>query len=116
MIIRSLDAVTKTTPNMEDARGVTKQLPIGADDATPVFSFRVFTIAPGGYTPYHSHPFEHLNYIIEGRGVVVNEAGTETPVKKGDFALILPDEKHRYKNTDTNADLVLICGVPKQYE
>ncbi len=116
MIIRNLDAVTKTTPVMEGARGVTKQLPIGAEDATPGFSIRVFTIGIGGYTPYHSHPFEHLNYIIEGQGVVVDEAGNEAPVRKGDFALILPDEKHRYKNTSPAADLVLICAVPKAYE
>jgi len=116
MIIRSLNAVTKTTPAVDDARGVTRQLTIGAADGTPGFSVRVFTVAAGGYTPYHSHPFEHLNYIIEGSGVVVDGAGGETPVKKGDFALILPNEKHRYKNTDKNTDLVLICAVPKQYE
>lgn len=116
MIIRSLDRVPTTTPVMEGARGVTKQLPIGTADSSPGFSIRVFTIAAGGFTPYHSHPFEHLNYIIEGHGVVVDEAGTETPVRKGDFALIMPNEKHRYKNTATDADLVLICAVPKQYE
>jgi quercetin dioxygenase-like cupin family protein len=116
MIIRSLDSVAKTTPVMDGALGVTKQLPVGSADATPSFSIRVFTVAAGGYTPYHSHPFEHLNYIIEGQGVVVDEAGNEAPVGKGDFALILPDEKHRYKNTDPDADLVLICAVPKQYE
>ena len=116
MIIRSLDSVAKTTPVMEGAAGITKQLPVGSADGTPSFSVRVFTLAVGGHTPYHSHPFEHLNYIIEGRGAVVDEAGNETPVKKGDFALILPNEKHRYKNTDPGADLVLICAVPKQYE
>jgi quercetin dioxygenase-like cupin family protein len=116
MIIRSLNEVTKTTPVMEGARGVTKQLPIGAADRTPGFSVRVFTIEVGGHTPYHSHPFEHLNYVIEGQGAVVDEAGNEMPVKKGDFGLILPDEKHRYRNTSPTDDLVLICAVPKAYE
>jgi quercetin dioxygenase-like cupin family protein len=116
MIIRSLDTVDKTTPVMEGARGVTKQLPIGAADRTPAFSVRVFTIAVGGHTPYHSHPFEHLNFIIEGRGVVVDEAGRETPVKKGDFGLVLPNEKHQYRNTSQTNDLVMICAVPKEFE
>ncbi len=116
MIIRNLDTVAKTVPVMEGARGVTKQLPIGAAEGSPGFSIRVFTIAVGGHTPYHSHPFEHLNYIIEGQGAVVDEAGRETPVKKGDFGLILPDEKHRYRNTSPTDDLVVICAVPKQYE
>jgi quercetin dioxygenase-like cupin family protein len=116
MIIRSLDKVTKTTPVMEGVRDVTKQLPIGAADGTPILSVRVFTIAAGGHTPYHSHPFEHLNYIIGGEGVVVDAAGKQTAVKTGDFGLILPDEKHQYRNTSPTEDLVMICAVPKEFE
>jgi quercetin dioxygenase-like cupin family protein len=116
MIIHSLDTVTKIKPVMEGAKDVTKQLPIGDRDGTPSMSVRVFTIAVGGHTPYHSHPFEHINFIIEGQGVVVDKDGGETPVKKGDFALILPDEMHRYRNTSAKIDLVMICAVPKEYE
>lgn len=36
-----------------------------------------------------------MNYIIEGEGALVNEAGEETPLKAGDFALVNPDEKHQ---------------------
>jgi uncharacterized cupin superfamily protein len=32
-----------------------------------------------------------LNYVIEGSGVLVNEAGEETPLKAGDFALVNPE-------------------------
>jgi quercetin dioxygenase-like cupin family protein len=66
-------------------------------DGTPTFSFRVFTIEPGGHTPLHSHPFEHLNYVIDGNGVVVAE-GEEDVLKKGDFVLLLPDETHQSLN------------------
>ncbi len=116
MIIRSLKTVTTTTPVMEGARDVRKQLPIGTADGTPIFSVRVFTIAVGGHTPYHSHPFEHINYVIEGQGVVVDEAGNQTPITKGDFGLIFPDEKHQYRNTSPTDNLVVICAVPKEYE
>ncbi len=27
--------------------------------------------------PYHRHPYEHLNYIIEGHGALVTESGEE---------------------------------------
>jgi DNA mismatch repair protein MutS2 len=37
----------------------------------------VFTIEPGGHTPFHRHSFEHLNYVIEGTGAVVAEDGRE---------------------------------------
>lgn len=116
MIIKHLDQIESTEMAMEGAKNVWKRIPISKSDGTPVFSFRVFTIMPGGHTPYHSHPFEHLNYIIDGEGAVVTENGEERPVKKGDFALVLPGEKHQYKNLSPENQLVVICAVPKEYE
>ncbi|MFH1080080.1 MAG: cupin domain-containing protein [Pseudomonadota bacterium] len=116
MKITSLDKVERTEMAMEGTKNVWKQIPISRSDGTPAFSFRVFTIMPGGHTPYHSHPFEHLNYIIEGEGAVVMEDGNEVPVRKGDFALVLPGEKHRYKNNSPANPIIVICAVPKEYE
>lgn len=116
MHITRLEDIEKTRMAMEGAKDVWKQVPISINDGTPNFSLRVFTIMPGGHTPYHTHPFEHLNYVIDGEGAVVTESGDERPVKKGDFILVLPDEKHQYKNTSTTGPMVVICGVPKAYE
>jgi quercetin dioxygenase-like cupin family protein len=91
-------------------------VPISKKDGSPHFSFRVFTIEPRGHTPYHTHPFEHLNFIIEGHGVLVTESGEERKVKAGDFALVLPDEKHQYKNKSETEPLIMICAVPSAYE
>jgi quercetin dioxygenase-like cupin family protein len=57
-----------------------------------------------------------MNYIIEGEGVLVNEKGEENPVKQGDFALVLPNEKHQYRNKSKDKPFVMICGVPKEFE
>ena len=57
-----------------------------------------------------------MNYIIEGQGVLVTEQGTEHEVRRGDFALVLPDEKHQYRNKSDSKPLVMICAVPKAYE
>ena len=69
MKITNLEQAPKIIPKMEGAKGVYKQVPISKGDGTPTFSFRIFTIEPGGHTPFHNHPFEHLNYILEGHGV-----------------------------------------------
>ena len=114
--ITNLDAVEKTRMTMEGAKNTCKQVPISKNDGTPSFSFRVFTIEPGGHTPYHSHAFEHINYVIDGIGSVVTESGEEKPVKKGDFALVLPNEKHQYRNKSDSETLMMICAVPKEYE
>ena len=115
MYISTLEDVRKTEVTMEGAAGVYKQIPISKENGTPTFSFRVFTIQPGGHTPLHNHPFEHLNYIIEGSGAIMAEGG-ERKVKRGDFVLVLPNETHQYRNTSTSEPLVMICAVPKEYE
>lgn len=116
MKVISLNQVPKNKVQMEGALNAWKQVPLSREDGAPVYSYRVFTVEPGGYTPYHQHPYEHMNYIIEGEGALVNEAGEETPVKAGDFALVLPNEKHQYRNTSKDKDFKMICGVPKEFE
>ena len=115
MHITALEKVQKTTPNMEGAKGILKQIPISREDGTPTFSFRVFTIEPGGHTPHHKHPFEHLNYVIEGNGAVMTDNG-KRELKKGDFVMVLPGETHQYRNESASNPLVIICAVPKEYE
>ena len=116
MKIVSLDKVEKTNPHMEGARGLVKQLPISKDDGSPMFSFRVFTLEGDGHSPFHEHPFEHINYVIEGKGAIVSETGEEHEIKKGDFALVLPDEKHQYRNKSARDPFIMICAVPRDYE
>lgn len=115
MNITSLKEVKKTKVDMEGAEGAQKQLMISKADGTPNLSFRVFTLEPGGHTPHHTHPFEHLNYIIEGRGTILDKDG-EHKIKEGDFILVLPDEKHQYRNASASQPLIMICAVPKEYE
>jgi len=115
MHITALENVKKIIPDMEGAKGVYKQIPISKENGTPTFSFRVFTIEPGGHTPLHSHPFEHLNYVIEGNGSVIADK-LEHNLKKSDFVMISPGETHQYRNTSPDDPLVIICAVPKEYE
>lgn len=115
MKIKSLNQVEKQKVNMEGAEKAWKQMPLSAKDGAPVYSYRVFTVEPGGFTPYHQHPYEHMNFVIEGEGALVNENGEETPLKAGDFALVNPDEKHQYRNKGEKP-FKMICGVPKQFE
>jgi quercetin dioxygenase-like cupin family protein len=84
---------------------------VGAEN----FALRRFTLKPGGYTPYHQHAFEHLNYIIAGEGALKNEAGELQPLAAGDFAIVHPNDKHQFVNTG-EVDFIFICGVTRDYE
>lgn len=116
MKITSLEQVPSAPMQMAGAVGVIKQVPLGGSDGAPNFTFRVFTVVPGGNTPYHVHDSEHLNYVIQGEGVLVDEAGDQHPVKVGDFALVKPNEKHQYRNTSETEEFKMICAVPLAYE
>lgn len=115
MHITNLNRATKTKMAMEGAFNVFKQIPISRQDGTPSFSFRVFTIEPGGHTPFHNHDFEHVNYVIEGNGTLV-ALDKEYEIARGDFVLVLPGEPHQYRNSSSSASLVIICAVAKDHE
>lgn len=116
MKVIPLTEVQKVKVNMEGAKDAWKQIPLSKEDGAPVYAYRVFTVEPGGYTPYHQHNYEHMNFIIDGEGELVNEAGDKKSLKSGDFAMVLPNEKHQYRNTSPDKPFVMICGVPKEFE
>ncbi len=112
-VIRLADS-PRLAVEMEGAGGASKQIPIGTADGAPTFSTRVFTLEPGGHTPHHAHPFEHVNYVLEGQGVLMSPAGPRD-IRAGDFILVQPDEMHQYRN-ESSEPFVFVCIVPKEYE
>jgi len=115
MIIRKPDQVPATVVELDGVKGATRQLMMGSADGVPNFSLRVFTLEPLGHTPRHSHVAEHLNYVISGRGVLVDEDGTERTLEAGDFAFVAPGELHQFRNVGAES-FSFICAVPKEYE
>ena len=109
-----LEACDAVPIDMEGVEGATKQVPIGRRDGAPNFSIRVFTLQPGGHTPHHSHDSEHLNFILEGSGEIIDDDEPKA-VSKGDFILVRPHEPHQYRNTGSEP-LVFLCMVPIDYE
>ena len=65
---------------------------------------------PAGYTPRHSHPYEHEVFVLEGDGVVL-EGDAEHPFTAGDVIFVTPDEVHQFRNTGTRP-LKFLCMVP----
>ena len=95
---------------MEGASGCEVRWLVGKPDGAPNFAMRQFEVAPGGYTPRHSHPYEHEVYVLGGSGVVV-EGEREHPLEPGDCVYVAPDEIHQFKNTGREP-LSFLCVVP----
>lgn len=118
-IIKREEAPRKLV-DMDGAFGADMSIPIGVEDGSPTVSMRILTLIPGGHTPYHKHPFEHINYVMSGEGVVHTEDGPYW-IEQGDCILIPPNVFHNYENLmseeeEKNSELVFICVVPKEFE
>jgi len=83
---------------------------ITKEDGAENFAMRIFTLQPGGHTPYHKHDWEHEVFIVEGEGMVVSENG-ESPFKPGDFVFVPSMEMHQFKNTGQSPSRIL-CLIP----
>jgi quercetin dioxygenase-like cupin family protein len=76
----------------------------------PNFAMRLFEMEPKGHSPFHSHPWEHEVFILEGEGLAVSEH-EEKKFRAGDVVFILPNEKHQLKN-DGEKTVKFLCLVP----
>lgn len=92
------------------AKGVTGRIAIGKNDGAANFCMRVFTVAPQGFTPRHSHAWEHEVFIHAGHGRLLKD-GQWQEVSGGTVCFIPGDEEHQFENTGTD-DLVFVCLIP----
>lgn len=79
-------------------------------DGAPVYALRVVEVAPGGHTPRHTHPYEHENFVVAGRGRVWLD-GRWHDLVAGDVAFVPGGMEHTYENTGDEL-FVVLCGIP----
>lgn len=89
---------------------------ISEDDGAPNFRLRHLTVEPGGHTPLHTHDWEHENYMIKGKGILVSE-DKEVEVEPGMFSYVAPNELHQFKNPyDEPFEFLCLIPVPEDDE
>jgi quercetin dioxygenase-like cupin family protein len=94
----------------EAVKGVTGRVVIGKDDHADNFCMRVFTVTPGGFTPRHSHEWEHEIFVHSGKGSVYQN-GEWREVVSGTVVFIPGNEEHQFMNGG-GEDFVFICLIP----
>ena len=98
----------EVTPDTE-IPGVALRTVISAADA-PRFAMRVFEVAVGGSTPFHTHDWEHEVFILSGSGKVHGFDG-ERQLSAGDAVFVPPGEQHCFTNTGDDV-LRFVCCIP----
>ncbi|SDO62137.1 cupin domain-containing protein [Desulforhopalus singaporensis] len=110
MKIKQYTEVPSKQFDNQSARGVTGRVVIGKADDAKNFCMRVFTIAPGGFSPRHSHEWEHEIFVHSGTGKVYQN-GEWREVTSGTVVFIPGNEEHQLMNGG-GEDFVFICLIP----
>ncbi len=110
MKVNSCEQVESKPVQMEGAHGCSVRWLVDENDGAPNFAMRQFEVAPGGYTPNHSHPYEHEVFVLDGEGVVM-DGDVERPLKGGDVVFVAPNDVHQFRNTGQRP-MKFLCMVP----
>jgi len=84
---------------------------VGPSEGWEDHVMRVIELQPDGYSPKHTHPWPHINYVLEGHGHLFLE-GVENPIEAGSFAYVPSGALHQFSNGSEGV-LKFICIVPK---
>ena len=98
--------------DFEETKDVKVRWLISDKDKAPNFAMRLFEVGPGGYSPLHTHKWEHEVFVLEGEGVTTDGV-KESKIKSGTVVYVGPEEKHQFKNTGTDT-LKFLCMIPNE--
>ncbi len=110
MKIQHYSDIHATRFNAPGVRGTAGRIAIGKADGANNFCMRVFEIEKTGYTPRHTHDWEHEIFIHHGSGEVYRE-GRWNKVDAGSTIFIPGNEEHQIRNAGEQP-LVFVCLIP----
>ena len=112
MIVNNFKNLKPMTINSPEAKNAQMKVLVSANEGWEDYVMRVVEVEKTGYTPKHSHPWPHINYVIEGKGEIMIE-GEVNPVEAGSYAYIPANSLHQFRNTG-DTQFKFICIVPKE--
>ncbi len=85
---------------------------IGPEQGWDSHVMRMMEVGVGGFTPKHSHPWAHINLMIQGKGVLMID-GVDHEMETGSYAFVPADSLHQFKNTGDEV-FKFMCIVEKK--
>lgn len=112
MIVSQVRDVLGTRMDNDQIKNAVKKVLISPTEGWEGHVMREFELGQGGYTPRHTHPWPHINYILEGEGTLHLD-GQDYSLTAGSFAYVPSDKLHQFTNT-CNGRFSFICIVPEE--
>jgi len=94
-----------------EVKGVSMQVLIGKDEQSPTCIMRRFRVEAGGYSPHHQHNYEHVVYVLSGKGTLL-ASEKEREITSGNSLIVQPNEIHQFR-ADQGETLEFLCIIPK---
>ena len=111
MVVGNTKDLEKKTIESYQVQGVTMKVLVSPKEGWEGHVMRDHEVEENGYTPKDSHPWPHINYIIEGSGELMID-GVVHPVSAGSYAYVPLDTLHQFKNVGQGI-FKFICIVPE---
>lgn len=112
MVVDNVKNVKVLDVLSSEAKFTSMKVLVSKENGWEDYVMREVTVLEGGYTPKHSHPWQHINYMIEGIGELMID-GKINKVEAGSFAYVPKDTLHQFRN-DGKGAFKFICIVPKE--
>ena len=96
----------------EQVKNVAGRVLIGRQDGAENFTMRRFEIGPDGFTPRHSHDWEHEVWILEGEGEVMIQDQWHA-LKPGTAVFVPAGVEHQFRN-GADQNFAFLCLVPSK--
>jgi quercetin dioxygenase-like cupin family protein len=112
VIVSDLEKVIPIVMSGDEVKNASMKALVGPEEGWESHVMRLVELGEGGFSPKHAHPWPHINYIIEGEGILEID-GENNEIKAGSFAYVPSDKLHQFINSG-NGTLKFICIVPKE--
>lgn len=112
MLVKKPDAVMTYPVQDEGAEKARMAILIGPEEGAPNFVMRRIELDAGGCTPFHSHPWEHVVFILKGSGKLRGE-NAELDLVSGASVFVKPGEQHQFA-ADKHSPLTFLCSIPRR--
>lgn len=111
-MVGNINQLESKVINSPEAKDASIQVLVSPNEGWDSHVMRVLEVKQEGHTPKHSHPWPHINYIIEGEGELMID-GKIHQVNAGSYAYVPSDTLHQFRNVGKSV-FKFICIVPKE--
>lgn len=112
MFVGKVSDIKEFKLNSPELLNAYKKTLIGPGQGWEGWVMRLFTLRDKGYSPRHTHPWPHINYVVSGTGILYLN-GEEHPLESGAVAYVPAGALHQFTCTGRD-DLAFICIVPEE--